>query len=307
MRDIKKPSLNAQKPVWLFLGVGYVAKALRAHLPKNAQVYGTSRDPEKWPEDLKRDITPLTFKGEITQDLIAILKRANYIVISIPPKTEGDPFLNSLTKDITALAPHVQWAAYLSATSVYGDRKGQWVFEDERLYPVNLRGRYRIEAELAWLETGLNMHVFRLAGIYGPTIYGQSRNPFKRLQSAKARAIIKDNHVVNRIYVDDIVSALMKSIERPDAGQVYNLADGHPAPPQDVLDYAAQCIHVAPPPRLDWHTANISEMARSFYRETKRVNSDRARHLLHWQPQYETYKSGLDEIVSRDFSLKKPD
>ena len=86
--------------------------------------------------------------------------------------------------------------------------------------PLTQRGKNRMAAEIQWLETGLPIHVFRLAGIYGP-----DRSNFQRLRDGKARAVIKAGHVVNRIHVDDIVRAVLLSIDHPNPVNIYNLAD----------------------------------------------------------------------------------
>lgn len=167
---------------------------------------------------------------------------------------------------------------------------------------MNKRGVQRIEAELAWLESGAPVHIFRLAGIYGPSRGGVSRHPFTRLRAGTARAVIKPGHVVNRIFVDDIASAVMASIARPDPTRVYNLADDAPAPPQDVINFAAALIGMPQPPQLGYETAEISKMARSFYLETKRVSNQRAKDWLDWSPQYPDYQSGLRAILSEENS-----
>jgi len=193
-------------------------------------------------------------------------------------------------------AENCHWAAYLSATSVYGDRAGKWAFEDELLYPTTQRGRNRIEAELNWLETEIPVHIFRLAGIYGSNLYGASRNAFDRLRMGRAKAVIKDGHVVNRIHVADIASALMASLDNPDPGRIYNIADGHPEPPQNVLEFAADLIGEPRAPKVHLETAELSPMARSFYAETKRIAITRAQEELGWSPNYPNYREGLTEI-----------
>ena len=155
------------------------------------------------------------------------------------------------------------------------------------------RGVARADAELAWVETLWPVHIFRLAGIYGP-----GRAPFEKLRGQTARAILKKGHVVNRIHVDDIISAIFLSLECPDPQSIYNIADGHPAPPEDVLDYAAGLIDLPPAPRIALDDESISNMARSFYAETKRINADKARQALGWQPRYRSYRDGLEAILA---------
>ena len=302
--DHIKTSLGAAKPFprnWLLLGVGYTAKALIAQLPRGLNLTGTSRKPQGWPDSLKARVKALTFLGEITAELKAALAQAEILIISLPPSKRGDPFLSNVEGDISALMPNVQWAGYLSATSVYGDRDGQWAFEGEPPRPSLARGLYRAEAEMAWIETGLPVHIFRLAGIYGGPHFGQTRNPFARLQAGEARAVIKPDHVVNRIHVDDIASALWASIARPNPLRIYNLADGAPSPPQDVLGFAAKLCGAPPPPRVSVSSEEISDMARSFYSETKRISHARARKELGWEPDYGNYQTGLMSIYKAHF------
>ena len=273
----------------LLLGAGYSAKAMINPLrARGYDVIATTRMPQKAEALRKMGVTPLLYDGDITAPLKECLAKADIILSSIPPSEKGDPFLNQLPTPLLKMTKPKAWIGYLSATSVYGDRQGQWAFEDEPPRPLTRRGKYRADAELQWLETQTAVHVFRLAGIYGP-----GRNGFERLRQGKARAVIKAGHVVNRIHVEDIVSAVLASIDRPHPLKIYNLADGHPAPPQEVLNFAADLIDVARPVQLDHDTADITDMARSFYKETKRIDNNRARRELGWSPKYKNYRQGL--------------
>ena len=287
-RRIKSQS-GKDKSAALLLGAGYCARAMIPHLmARGYQVFATTRSREKAAELKKLGAEPIIYDGELNTDLKTSLAKAEIIISSIPPNDGGDPFLNRLSKPFKSLAKEARWIGYLSATSVYGDRQGQWSFEEELLRPETRRGKNRAAAELQWLETETPVHVFRLAGIYGP-----GRNGFSRLRQGKARAVIKDGHVVNRIHLDDITAALLASIDNPYPLKVYNIADGHPAPPQDVLNFAADLIATPRPPQLDHDTADISDMARSFYKETKRIDISRAKNDLGWSPKYKNYRQGL--------------
>ena len=281
--------IKSQSQTALLLGAGYSAKAMIAPLlDRGFTVLATTRSAEKAAQLESLGATPIIYNGQFNSAMQENLATTDIIISSIPPNDKGDPFLNNLPKAFKALAPQTRWAGYLSATSVYGDRQGQWAFEDELLRPLTRRGKNRAKAELQWLETETPIHIFRLAGIYGP-----GRNGFERLRQGKARAVIKADHVVNRIHVDDIVSALLASIDKPDPLKIYNLADGHPAPPQNVVNFAADLIDVARPQQLHHNTADISDMARSFYTETKRIDISRAKRDLGWIPIYENYRQGL--------------
>ena len=301
--DLRGPQGASLPRNWVFLGVGYSAKALIAQLPDGLNLVGTSRNPSKWPDDLKAKVKGLAFTGEVSDELKAALGQAEVILVSLPPSEAGDPLLAGLKEDMQALAPNAQWVGYLSATSVYGDRAGQWAFENELLRPTTARGQNRVEVELAWLETGLPVHIFRLAGIYGGTYYGQNRNPFARIEARKAYAIIKHDHVVNRIHAEDIASAIIKSILKPDPTQVYNLADGNPAPPQEVTRFAGRLLDTIIPV-ADLEETRISDMVRSFYSETKRISNDKARKALGWAPVYNKYQVGLMHIYKDQYLPK---
>jgi len=287
--SIKSQSQMKAKKTVLFLGAGYSARALIPHfIGRGYDVIATTRTESKAQTLRKLGAGAVLYAGIVSAELSYALGRCDIMLSSIPPNDSGDPFLNGLGNSLTKLAKQVAWAGYLSATSVYGDRNGHWVYEDELLRPLTQRGKNRAAAELQWLETGLPVHIFRLAGIYGP-----NRSNFARLRAGQARAVIKPDHIVNRIHVEDIASAILKSIERPNPVSIYNLADGHPAPPQDVINFAADLIDLPRPPQLDHNTANISDMARSFYTETKRVSTRRAKTELGWQPQYSNFRQGL--------------
>jgi nucleoside-diphosphate-sugar epimerase len=146
--------------------------------------------------------------------------------------------LNSLKDEIKALAPRLEWAGYLSTTGVYGDHQGDWVDETTALTPATKRGQLRVSAEAEWQSIpNLPLHIFRLAGIYGP-----GRGPFAKVRNGTARRIIKQGQVFSRIHVEDIAQVLWASITRPNVGAVYNLCDNDPAPPEDVIEYAAQLL-----------------------------------------------------------------
>lgn len=263
----------------LLIGYGYVARALDPVLTAaGARVQHTTRSNG-----------PCQFGTEAMRKTFSA---ADIVISSVPPSKDGsDPVLDALD----GVKTNAAWIGYLSATSVYGDRGGQWAFEGEAPTPSLDRGRARATAELNWLETYPATQVFRLAGIYGP-----GRAPFERIRSGKARIIDAPDHVVNRIHVDDIVSALMASIIRPSPQNIYNIADGHPAAPGDVMAYAAMLIDCETPPTVDIDDPSVSAMARTFYAETKRIDISHAKTRLGWAPRFANYQDGLKATLAAD-------
>jgi nucleoside-diphosphate-sugar epimerase len=263
--------------------LGFTGRAIAQRLlAQGWRVSGTGRAAPEM-----EGVRGISFDGAVSAALSKAVAKADVIVSAIPPAREvSDPVLEALPE--LALTCRARAVIYLSATSVYGNRDGQWVFEEEAPRPQTERGRARAEAELRWLETGLPVHVLRLAGIYGP-----GRSAFEKME----RAVIKPDHVVNRIHVEDIADLISRIAAKPAPG-IYNVADGHPAPPQDVVKLAAQIADAPPPREVAWTDPELSAMARSFYGETKRVDISKVAATFGWAPRYTDYRAGLAQIFA---------
>lgn len=281
----------------LALGYGYSAEALWRRLrPAGVHLIATARDPEKVDRLGEMGIEAVRFDGSAPEPVLAgAIARATHILVSAPPGEEGDPFLIHHGADIAARGAGLAWVGYLSTTGVYGDRGGDWVDETAELRPVNARSRWRAEAEADWLslvEQGVPVHVFRLAGIYGP-----GRSAIDTVREGRARRIVKAGQVFSRIHVEDIAAVLAASMARPNSGAIYNVCDDEPAPPQDVIAYACALLGVEPPPEEPFETAELSPMARSFYGESKRVQNARIKTELGVTLAYPTYRDGLRATI----------
>ena len=277
-------------PTLLSFGHGYSARALVPLLP-GWTVIGTTRSPSKAEALREEGIEARIFPGD---DLHADIAAASHLLTSIAPGEDGDPVLDAYGSAIAEAAPGLLWAGYLSTTGVYGDHGGGWVVEDTPLAPSTRRGVLRARAEAAWRSVpGLPLHVFRLAGIYGP-----GRGPFEKVRAGTARRVVKPGQVFSRIHVDDIARVLRASIDRPRPGAVYNVCDDDPAPPQDVIAHAAHLLGLPPPPEVSFEEADLSPMARSFYAESKRVANDRIKRELGVRLAHPDYRSGLAAILA---------
>jgi nucleoside-diphosphate-sugar epimerase len=280
-------------PTLLCFGLGYSAEVLaRRLLARGWRIVGTSRKVEKrreleargfamHPFDRQRPLPASAFAG------------ATHVLTSIAPDEVGDPVLDLHAGDLHAAG--LAWAGYLGTTAVYGDRGGEWVDETTPIDPTLARADRRARAEAAWLASGLPVHIFRLAGIYGP-----GRNPFVNLKTGTARRIVKPGQVFSRIHVEDIATVLEASIDRPNPGQVYNVCDDEPAPPQDVVAHAAEVMGVAPPPEQAYETAELSPMARTFYQDNRRMRNERIKAELGVQLAFPSYREGLLALLAVD-------
>ncbi|MCR8724746.1 SDR family oxidoreductase [Frigidibacter sp. ROC022] len=278
----------------LSIGHGYSARVLgRMLVARGWQVTGTSRAAVGFGADATRG---LVWPGD---DLGLALAEATHLLISVAPDADGDPVLRALGDAIGGAAGHLQWVGYLSTTGVYGDHGGGWVDETTPLTPTTRRGRWRVAAEAEWRAlaeaSALPLHVFRLAGIYGP-----GRGPFEKVRKGTARRIVKPGQVFSRIHVEDIAQVLAASMARPDPGAVYNLCDDDPAPPEAVIEEAARLLGLPVPPAEDFESAAMSEMARSFYAESKRVRNDRIKTGLGIRLKYPDYRTGLRALLEAD-------
>ncbi len=283
-------------------GLGYSARALVKRLEEGDwRIRGTARTPEKC-ERLKAagyDAFPFDSEAPL-HDATHRLAGTTHLLASVPPDGLGDPVLRHHAEHIAGISS-LRWVGYLSTTGVYGDRGGDWVDEDSALNPTGLRGKLRVEAERAWLELGeskgLPVHIFRLAGIYGP-----GRNALNALREGRARRIRKPGQVFSRIHVEDLAETLLCSMAAPKPARIYNVCDDKPAPPEDVVTFAASLLGVPAPPFVAFEDANLSEMARSFYADNKRVRNDRIKQELGVVLRYTDYETGLNAILasSRD-------
>lgn len=289
-------SAKIDKHLFCF-GMGYSATALAQFLLRNGwRISGTCRSPEKQAHLQALGMEAIVFdRARPIPDLAARLRAVTHLLSSVPPDEQGDPVIDLHGTEIAAAAPRLAWLGYLSTTGVYGDRGGDWVDESSVLAPSGERGRRRVAAENAWRAMPQPAHIFRLAGIYGP-----GSSALDTVRAGRARRVVKPGQVFSRIYVDDIVQTVAASIARPNPGQAYNVCDDDPAPPSEVIAFACDLLEVSPPPEIDFHAAELSPMARSFYDDNKRVRNDRLKAELGVALKYPSYRLGLAAIHSEN-------
>ena len=281
-------------------GYGFSAAALGALLgPAGWSLAGTCRTPGGCRALADAGVAAVPFSREAPlADAAASLAGATHILLSIPPDGEGDPALDCHGADIVALSG-VEWIGYLSTTGVYGDTGGAWVDESATPAPTSARSKRRVEAEKAWLafgaRHGLAVHVFRLAGIYGP-----GRNALATVRRGKAKRIDKPGHVFSRIHVADIAQVLAASIAKPNPGAIYNVCDDEPAPAAEVVAHACALLGVAPPPLTPPDEADLTPMARSFYADNRRVSNARIKSELGVGLRFPDYRAGLAALLAEE-------
>lgn len=306
--ELAETAIAPEERRLLCLGYGYSADALaRRLIGRNDgwRVVGTTRRPEKTVAMSAAGVRPILIgdnaQGAAEAAAAEALDEACFVLVSAGPDATGDPTLMRHGRAIERAANGLKWIGYLSTVGVYGDRGGEWVDEAAALTPATDRGRKRIAAEEAWAllqsRSGLPLHIFRIAGIYGP-----GRGPFAKLRSGAARRVVKPGQVFSRIHVDDIALVLEASMRRPNPGSIYNVCDDDPAPPQDVIGHAAELLGMEPPPETPFEEARetMTPMAVSFYAESKKVSNEKIKRELGVELAYPSYREGLAAVLAAE-------
>jgi nucleoside-diphosphate-sugar epimerase len=280
----------------LILGMGWSGRVLAAQLQlRGVQVSGTVRDPASVAGDglrrhrLRADVAP-------SPALLQDIAQAQAVLCSVPPDAQGDPALRPLLPALQA-SPALRWVGYLSSTSVYADRDGGWVDERSVADGREAAGVQRRLAEAQWQALanarGIASAVFRLPGLYGP-----GRNVLLQLAEGRARHVVRPGLVFNRLHVEDLAAVIIAAMQRPTRDGLYLPADDEPAPPQDVLAFAARLGEFALPPPVAWDDPAVSATLRRFYASNKRIDSRGTREALGWAPRFATYREGLEALAA---------
>ena len=293
-----------------FFGLGYCARRLIQREPW-IEASGTARTAEAVAALRREGVEAYQFDGaEADPGLMQALSKAEAIVVSIPPRDRAGATLDRFGAAIAA-APALRRIVTYSTIGVYGDHSGAWVDETSATLTRTARGLARLKDEACWTAAararGAEADILRLAGIYGP-----GRNALVNLRRGEARRIIKPGQVFNRAHVDDIAEVSRLVLTRGRDGQIWNVADDEPAPPQEVIAYAAALLGLEPPPEELFDEARLSPMAQEFYADNKRVSITKAKAELGFAPAYPTYREGLKALAEagertpdRDDSPKK--
>ena len=276
-------------------GLGFTGSALARELKAQGwQVSGTCQ--ERDIRDDEADVRLFSFDGrEASEALCDAVKEATHVLVTIPPqKDAGDIVHHDFHKVLSDSS--LRWLGYLSTTGVYGNREGDWVDEASELKPQFDHQRRRVEAEQQWLslyrDYQVPVHIFRLAGIYGP-----GRNLLERVKNGTARRIDQPELVFNRIHVEDVVQVLCASIQQPHPGAIYNVSDDVPSSPAEAVAFACGLLQMEVPPLVTLDEAELSTMGRGFYQTNKKVRNRKIKEELGVQLRYPDYQAGLRALL----------
>ncbi|CAN0595033.1 unnamed protein product, partial [Ectocarpus sp. 12 AP-2014] len=277
----------------LIFGYGYTSSNLAKSLNQNKwNICGTSRSKTK---DEYCDI--------INYEKFTIekaLKISTHILISIPPNDQGDIVFQDF-KNLIVRYSNIKWIGYLSSTAVYGNHNGAWVNENSKTNPSSQKGTNRKLAENQWIKFGkennISVNIFRLSGIYGP-----NRNALLQVKNGKARSVYKKGQVFSRIYTSDIVQIIERAMEKAFKNEIFNLADDYPCSTIEINSYAANSLKLPEPEIINYEKANLSEMAKEFYRDNKRISNQKIKEMLDITLEFPTYREGLNQLFIDEYS-----
>jgi nucleoside-diphosphate-sugar epimerase len=294
---IKELKFSNTPPGSIFIfGLGYTGERFAKMLLSNGwRVWGTTRSNDARLRFSTLGVSCVLFgEGMNVDELRDALSNVTHVLVTAPPTDEGDPMLARLGNILTS-SGRIQWVGYLSTVGVYGDCDGCRVDETTPVKPLTQRAKRRVLAENQWLATGLPVHIFRLPGIYGPF-----RGPLEKVRDGSARRVLKEGHVFSRIHVDDICNALLASIAHPRPGAVYNVVDDEPAPGHVVTEFACRLLGTKVPPLVDFATADLTPMGRSFYAESRLMTNDLIKQELGVHLRHPTYREGLKAQLAEE-------
>ena len=284
---------TAHKHLFCF-GLGYVGVALAKKLLSIGwQVSGTVRTSEKAKTLKNLGINAYIFDGALGDTVILDqINASSHLISTIAPTEKGDLVINAYKNPLKETKK--SWVGYLSTTGVYGDHKGGWVDENTPPNPEEARSKNRLTAEQQWHSLNLPLHIFRIAGIYGP-----NRNILDQLKKNTAQNIVKEGQFFSRIHVDDIVKILMASMAQPTPHEIYNIADDAPSSRQDLVNYGAKLLGITPPKPVPFVDADLSPMTKSFYASNRRVSNRKVKEKLNISLDFPTYQEGLSALAKR--------
>ena len=277
-------------------GFGQVAKTFIQKLKLENFNINLSTTSRKKTRTLKFDninYTSFQFEGDDYDiELKKNLEKSDHILISIPPREGTDLVIKNFSNIIENC--NAKWITYLSATSVYGDHKGEWVNEESKTKPITSNGIDRLSAEKLWLSLNLNkkipLQIFRLSGIYS-----NESNILARLKSGKAKIVNKQNNFFSRIYVEDIANILFESLSKFKPGEIYNISDDKPSSSEEVTLYGVKLLNMDKPKIIELKDIE-SEMLKNFYKDSKKVSNKKMKSFFEYDLKFPSYIEGLNYI-----------
>jgi nucleoside-diphosphate-sugar epimerase len=279
----------------LIIGCGYVGRRLaRRYLDVGEEVTGLVRSDESRAALADAGI-PAAVCDLATDSLTHLALAGAGVFHLAPPPAKGEVDVHTRRLKVAfSQTGAPRRVVYVSTTGVYGDCGGAWVDETWPPAPGVDRARRRWDAESTlrrWSrETGGELVILRVAGIYGP-----GRLPLERIRRGLPLVNEAESPYSNRVHVDDLVAACVAAMERGKPGGVYNVCDGNPSTMTDYFFRVADAAGLPRPPVISLEEAAgaLSPGMMSYLRESRRLSNRRMREELGVTPRYPDLAGGL--------------
>ncbi|GMU46760.1 MAG: hypothetical protein AMXMBFR26_15420 [Porticoccaceae bacterium] len=194
-------------------------------------------------------------------------------------------YVHGIARLAEAFAGRVGHWFFVSSTSVYGQRHGEWVDEDSPTEPATATARCLLAAERRLAASGAPATTIRFSGIYGP-----GRERLLRQIAAGEPVQYDPPTYTNRIHREDCIGALellhRRALEGRPLAPVYLASDDCPAPLGMVARGLASALGLPPPPPQ----AGTGE-------QNKRCRNDRIKALGH-RLQFPDWRAGYLPLIA---------
>ncbi len=270
----------------LIAGCGYVGTALALELSKRGNtVWGLSRSVGNVSEKSFEHITADLTKSSTLQNL----PKVDWVIVSVAPeKSDTKSYRKTYVEGVgnlirTGLAKRI---LYISSTSVYGQKSGEWVDENSPTEPDHQTGKILLEAEKQILRSRIPSIVFRLGGIYG-----SDRNRIAFLKNGPVEMDRPDDYI-NLIHLDDIVTGVILLLEKGKTGEVYLGVDDKPVKRREYFTEISEMMEASAP---SFKTGEDESFLTG--RSNKQCRNQKLK-SLGYEFKYSTFREGYRELIS---------
>ena len=233
----------------LIAGCGDVGTALGLSLGEHGhEVFGARRSAHRLPEPLHPLPVDLTDRRDIERAVPTV--DAVVYAVAAGSRDEGAyrrayvDGVSALLEVLEARADPPRRVFFVSSTSVYGERDGEWIDETAPLAPRGFAGESLAAGERRMLASPIPATVVRFAGIYGP-----GRGWMIERARAGASCAGDPPKFTNRIHRDDCAGVLAHLVGLGDrCDDAYIGVDDAPVEECEVLEWLAARLR-APAPR----------------------------------------------------------
>jgi nucleoside-diphosphate-sugar epimerase len=256
------------------LGCGYVGTAVaRRWSTQGIHVTATTTTPERV-NDLRGIAEAVrVVHGSDLAAIIDLLKNQDLLLIAVAGGRRMGyeaVYLNTAKTIGAALSQthNLRQIIYTSSFSVYGDHQGQWVTEEDPIFPATDNTKILAETEQTLLNQvtpDRRVCVLRLGGIYGPNrelhrIYSRAAG------STRPGAGTEGS---NWIHLDDIVGAIDFAREQSLSG-IYNVVQDEILTSRELVDRVCTAHGMAP---VTWDPSRPSQRPHNVWVSNQKLKA----------------------------------